>query len=288
MKRYFFMAGLFIALLLTHQHAGAQLPSRLGKWELRESESPPITYPPRMDAARFDGFGAKSVWGVYRRAREEMTVLLAECETRERAFGLFAASAEGMRHGIVGDAFSLERAAQHVHYGPFYLYIAASGRGARVPEEVIVALKRALFNRADCFSSDIPLRIDDRVLGSEMYFPPDKRAWTDTQLPGLEPVMELISGRAAWVARYSSRNAGAQRLLVSLPVRHAEALKALEAGIMERYATEGRVWDECRLASFTWKTFVIHILPGRGQLFVAVVPANDTDGCAWARTLDSD
>jgi hypothetical protein len=126
------------------------------------------------------------------------------------------------------------------------------------------------------------------VLGSEMYFPPDERAWADVSLSGLDPVMDLIRGRAAWISRYTSLNAGTQRLLVSLPIRHAEALKVLEAGIMERYATEGRVREDCRLASFTWKSFVIYILPGRGRLFVAVVPVNDSGGCDWARTADNE
>ncbi|MCZ7558016.1 MAG: hypothetical protein M5R41_16570 [Bacteroidia bacterium] len=288
MKHSVVLIGMICAILLPRQFAQAQLPQRLGAWELRENEAASGKYPPRMDAVRFDAFGAKRVWGVYRRAREEMTVLLAECETRERAFGLFGAAAQGMRHGIVGDAFSMERAAQHIHYGPFYLYISASGRGARVAEDLILGLKRALFNRADCYASDIPLPIDDRVLGSELYIPPDGRAWGELLLPGLEPVMPLIRGRAAWIARYDIRDAKAQRLLVSLPMRSVEALKALEAGIIERYATEGTADEDCRLASFLWRTYIIHILPGKGRLFIAVVPARDSEGCAWAGRADDE
>lgn len=267
----------------------AQLPDVAGQWSLRDGGTERSIYPKEADAQRLEGFGAKNpTSGVYMRGRDEVAVLLAEFDSRERAFGLFAVAASGRRHGIIGDAFAMDRGTRHVNYGPFYLYFRASGRMAIIPDDLVNAVTRTLFNRADCYGSDIPLTIEDRVLGSELYFPPDVRAWSDFQIPALEPVEEIVRGRAAWIARYSPRGTKLQRWLIALPVRQTNALRVLEAGILERFASEGSAFEDCRLASYVYEDFIVFVFPGHGRLMIAVVSEDDSSGCAWALGLTAE
>ncbi len=278
-------AMLCLAALPLH----AQLPDVAGQWRLRDGGAERPVYPGEADAQRVYGFGAKSLTsGAYTRGRDEVTVLLAEFDSRERAFGLFAVAASGRRHGIVGDAFSMDRGVRHVNYGPYYLYFRASGRMPVIPDDLVNAVTRTLFSRADCYGSDIPLTMEDRVLGSEIYFPPDVRAWSDFQLPALEPVEEIVRGRAAWIARYTPQGTKLQRWLIALPVRQTDALRVLEAGILDRFASEGSAFEDCRLASYAYDDFIVFVFPGHGRLLIAVVSEDDSGGCAWALGLTAE
>ncbi len=291
MRTCHLIAGI-VGLLLTYApDLYTQLPAQSGKWQLRENGTTGqgrYAYPSGLDGQRLEGFGGRNpLWGTYRKGRDEVVVLLVETDTRERAFGLFAASAgDATRHGIVGDAFAIASGVRHVNYGPFYMYFKAVGRRPGIPEDLIIAITRTLFNRADCYGSDIPLRMDDRVLGTEQYFPPDMRAWGDIRLPGLEPIRDIIRGRSAWIAQYSSSlPSNPLRWVILLPVRHKEALNALEAGIFDRYASEGTVIEGCPLAAFMVGTTLVYILPGREGLLIVLTSSPDPGGCEWARSL---
>ena len=278
---------LFVCGLRLH----AQLPAQSGAWQLRENGKEGqgrYTFPSGTDAERVAGFGGKHVyWGSYVKGREEVAVLLVDVESRERAFGLFTAAAAtaSMRHGIIGDAFAIENGIRHVNYGPFYLYFRASGRGMVIPEDLVKGITRVLFMMADCYGSDIPMRLDGRILGSERYVPPDADAWSSVQITGLEPVRDVVRGRSAWIARYNFRQSDPGRWVVSLPVRQKDALKALEAGIIDRYASEGKAIAGCTLAAFVYKATRVIILPSRAGLVIVLTSISDAGGCEWARSF---
>jgi hypothetical protein len=280
------ISRIFLLLLLASQASG-QLPQSAYGWLLRSDFTTAIEYPSGLDRSRIAHFSSSEVaGGVYQRGRDEVTVMLVECETREHAFGLFAAAAVNLqRHGIVGDAFAVDRGLEHVNYGPFYLYFRAARGTRQAPDDLRYAILRLLFNRADCYGTDIPLPQSGRVHGSEIWIPPVVQAWSPPPHPALVLVQDLIAGRAAWMAQYTSPVSEEKRFILALPIRHVQGLKLLEAGLIDRYARAGRPLDACKLAAYVYEEHIVFILPLRGQLVIALLSVEDVGGCEWALTL---
>lgn len=286
--RAFVMIGLF--LLLPCWHGSAQLPEQAGEWTLRSSRVGDVDagdLSTGLDNGVLRALGVvRMVQGTYARERETVVVALVEMESRERAFALFAFAAVPMqRHGIVGDAFAMERNTQHTHYGPFYLHCRRSTRNKSVPDDLVRGIKRRLFTLVDCVSADVPLPLDERVLGSEQYLPPVREAWALLRQRGLEPVRDVAQQRAAWVARYEKRLAGGSRVLLSFPVRSVQARVALETLFTERYGQGASVQTQCGLPAFDHGNWSAIIARSDEAVLLLLTDSKDSGACVWLRAV---
>ncbi len=279
-----------LLLLLPCWHGVAQLPEQAGAWTLRSSRVGEVDageFAAGVDNATIQALGSvRMVQGTYVRERETVVVTLVEMVSRERAFALFAFAAAAMqRHGIVGDAFAMERNIQHTHYGPFYLHCRGSARNKIVSDDLVRGIKRRLFTLVDCVSADVPLPLDERVLGSEQYLPPVKEAWALLRLRGLDPVRDVAQQRAAWIARYEKRLAGGSRMLLSFPVRSVQARVALETLFTERYGQGGTLFGQCGLAAFDHGTWAAIIARSGDAVLLLLTDSKDSGACVWLRAV---
>ncbi|HOJ05531.1 MAG TPA: hypothetical protein PK916_16150 [Bacteroidota bacterium] len=282
------MIGLL--LLLPSWHGIAQLPEQAGAWTLRSSRIGDVDagdFSAGLDNGVLRALGVvRMVQGTYARERETVVVTLVEMESRERAFALFAFAATPMqRHGIVGDAFAMERNTQHTHYGPFYLHCRGSIRNRAVPDDLVRGIKRRLFTLVDCVSADVPLPLDERVLGSEQYLPPVKEAWALLRQRGLDPVRDVAQQRAAWIARYEKRLAGGSRVLLSFPVRSVQARVALETLFTERYGQGASVQTQCGLPAFDHGNWSAIIARSDDAVLLLLTDSKDSGACVWLRAV---
>jgi len=268
---------------------GQFLPSASPGWDrVPERISMPDTLRELRPAERalLSAYGARFVvTGSYSRGREVVSVFLAELETRERAFGLYAASAAKLRrHGIVGDAFALDRNTMHLNYGPYYVLFRHSMPGREAPDDLVRRVKRQLFNRADCYGSDVPLPWEERIPGTEHYYPPDVRAWASERGEWLQPVLDVVETRAAWVARYASGEGSGGRVVYSFFMRQEQARANFESTLIERYATDARSRDlHCGAASFFYKSWIVLVVRGKERVTLVIADMSDALSCTWIR-----
>ncbi|MBE0644125.1 MAG: hypothetical protein IH600_08595 [Bacteroidetes bacterium] len=238
----------------------------------------------------FESFGASEVRiATYSRQGKSARIDVVLLPSSERAFGLFRTMAEGSAaQGIIGDAFAYERAAVHVNFGPFYFRVAAEEKRATQPpdEALVVRTRRLLFARADCYGSDFPLPSDERVLGSERYFPPDARAWRPLRSQVPEGLLPVLSTHAAFSAEYEKGRVGVRRLLLFFPFRQKEAAAAFAAELVQQLELRmGSRSDACALPTFFQGGLQRVVAADGGHVFFILSDASDAGCCEWARGL---
>ncbi len=235
----------------------------------------------------------------YAQQGKSLRIEVAQLPSRERAFGLFHAMADGISaagnsayvsapQGIIGDAFAYERSAAHVNFGPFYFRVATADTRTAVPpdEALVVRTRRVLFAHADCYGSDFPLPTDERVLGSERYLPPDAVAWRamHTHLP--EGLLPVLNSHAAYVAEFEKRHAGGRRTVMLFPFRQATAAAAFAAELVQQLeAYMGARRQTCALPSFVRAGVQRVVAADPTRVMLIVTTSDDSGCCEWARGL---
>ena len=265
------------------------LPDTIYQWTKSAEallESPARGNPAGATREVVEAFGAIE-WRIaeYERAGRSARIDCAQFPSRERAYGFFRWMADNAApEGIIGDAFGARGGVAHVNTGPFYFRVSTGeGRAAAsVDDALLERIRRVLHTRADCYGSDFPFPTEERMIGSERYYPPDPRVWRDTPPRGTEDVLSAIATRAAYAAEYRLARSGLRRTLLSFPFRGREAAAEFAAELVQQLQSRpGSRRGTCDLPSFTQGgvTHLVAAAPTR-VLLVITDPA-DAGCCAW-------
>jgi hypothetical protein len=242
---------------------------------------------PGEDASMIAAYGSQAVLeAAYERGSESVRIRIVEFPSRERAFGFFRAGLKTLQaHGIPGDAFAIGKGVTDCAFGPFAVRIEATRRRSTAPtdEALLLAVKRALYRKADCYGSDFPLTVEERVLGSERYLVPDAAAWVQLSSTGLDPVRDIVEKHAAWSAEYHKPRLGIRRLLLAFPFRQPAAAASFAEALISRCGSRGRSVDEgCRVPQFVMPGAVVYIVPAAAEVLLILTDAQDRGCCGWA------
>lgn len=286
------------AIVLPHimcaQRTVAQMfPDSIHTWvKTWESVPPPEEWESRLgdESAQLEAYGASELRIVtYARGSQSVRIEVVAFPSRERAYGSFRAIAGNAAAGIIGDAFAYERAAVHVNYGPFYIRIIPEDRrsaGQPPNEAFIVRTRRVLFSRADCYGSDFPLPTEERTLGSEQYFAPDRRAWQMLPVKGTEDLLPVLDMHAAFSAEYEKKHAGLRRTVLYFPFKQKEAAAAFAAELVQQIESRnGSRSGNCVLPAFIRAGTVRFVAADAARVFLVIADADDAGCCDWARSL---
>ncbi len=290
------MKFLITVLVLLSAHAAAQdmqlLPDTVYAWK-KSSESPVLSVEGNTSegtAEMMSAYGLReAVEAMYEREDERVRLRVLSFPSRERAFGFFRVLAgDGAVHGVVGDAFCFAKRETFRAFGPFVLALETVGRrAASLPDEaLLLAATRALYRRDDCYGDDIPLPLDERILGSERYIVPAAAAWSQLEGEAFDVLRTTCEGHAAWSATYEKPLLRLRRRLIFFPFRQRAAAARFAAQLRARCEDRGReVLTSCGSPAYDLGGSRAYVALGRDRVLLVLSAMNDPGCCAWVESL---
>ena len=150
----------------------------------------------------------------------------------------------------------------------------------------MLAATRELYRKGDCYGDDIPLPVEERVLGSERYLVPHAAAWLQLEGEGLETLRGHCEKHAAWSATYEKTRLRIRRQLLYFPFRQRAAAARFAAQLRARCEDRGReVLTSCGSPAYDLGGRRAYVALGRDRVLLVLSDRSDQGCCAWVESL---